>query len=224
MTSITLITSVIDVPNISLSYTTTRSVFTKEQRFQHTKLTISSVREKIPDTKIFLIECSLLSEEEITYFKKHVEYFYNIYDYGDEKLINRMFTNSKAMGEGTMTITALKFLFENNIEFDNLFKLSGRYWLNEAFNYDNYDNNMTCVYKINNDANNTFTCFYKLSRNITYKWLEFLLNSESDFIQCVGYENIFAKFLKTIDEKIRIIHKNIGLNGYVSVCGSFIEL
>jgi len=224
MTSITLITSVINTPNIPLSYITTRSVFTKEQRFEHTKQTIFSVREKIPNTKIFLIECSILSEEETIYFQEHVDYFYNIYDYGDEKLINSMFTNSKAMGEGTMTITALKFLFENNIEFDNLFKLSGRYWLNDTFNYNIYNNNMSYVYKINNDANNTFTCFYKLSRKITYKWLEFLLKSESDFIQCVGYENIFAKFLKTIDEKIRIIDKNIGLNGYVSVCGTFIEL
>lgn len=37
MKNITLITSVIDTPNIPLSYTNTRSVYTKEVRFEQLK-------------------------------------------------------------------------------------------------------------------------------------------------------------------------------------------
>lgn len=224
MKSITLITSVIDTPNIPLSYSNYRSVFNKKQRFEHTKKTIFSVIEKIPNTKIFLIECSILSDEEKKYFHEHVDYFYNIYDTGIDALISRMFTISKSMGEGTMTTIALKFLIENKIEFDSLFKISGRYWLNDNFKYELYNNMMTCIYRINNDENNVFTCFYKLPKEIAYKWLDYLSNSELDFIQCVGFEIIFAKFLKAIDEEMRIIENKIGINGYVTVCGSFIDM
>lgn len=224
MNSITLITSVIDPPKIPLSYTNTRSVFNKQQRFEQTKKTISSVMEKIPNTKIFLIECSMLSDEEKKYFHEHVDYFYNIYDTGIEELISRMFTISKSMGEGTMTILALKFLFENNIEFDSLFKISGRYWLNDVFNYELYNNSFPYIHRINNDENNAFTCFYKLPREIANKWLDYLLNAESDFVQCIGFEVMFARFLKTFDEEIRIIENKVGINGYVTVCGSFIDM
>jgi len=224
MNSITLITSVIDPPKIPLSYTNCRSVFNKQERFEHTKKTILSVMEKIPNTKIFLIECSILSDEERKYFNQHVDYLYNIYDTGIEALISRMFTISKSMGEGTMTILALKFLFENNIEFDSLFKISGRYWLNDGFKYDLYNNNLSCVHKINNDENNLFTCFYKLPRENAYKWLDYLLNAETDFVQCIGFEVMFAKFLKTMDKEICIIENKVGINGYVTVCGSFIDM
>jgi hypothetical protein len=224
MNSITLITSVIDPPNTPLSYTNCRSVFNKEERFEQTKKTISSVLEKMPNTKIFLIECSKLSDEERKYFQEHVDYFYNIYDSGNKSLIDRMFTTSKSMGEGTMTTLALQFLFQNNIEFDSLFKISGRYWLNDSFNYEIYNNLLPCVHKINNDDNNAFTCFYKIPREIASKWLEYLLNSESDFVQCVGFEVMFAKFLKTINQEIKIIENKIGINGYVTVCGTFIDM
>ena len=63
MKNITLITSIIDTPNLPLSYTNCRSVFTKQQRFEQTQNTIASIREKIPDNKIILIECSPLNDK-----------------------------------------------------------------------------------------------------------------------------------------------------------------
>ena len=41
-TSLILITSVIDTPNAPLSYTNTRSVFTRQQRFEQTKKSIQT--------------------------------------------------------------------------------------------------------------------------------------------------------------------------------------
>jgi hypothetical protein len=77
--NITLITSIIDTPNTPLSYTNTRSVFSKEERFEQTKKTILSIRNKIPNNKIFLVECSKLTLEENNYFLSNVDYFLNIY-------------------------------------------------------------------------------------------------------------------------------------------------
>jgi hypothetical protein len=223
MKNITLITSIIDTPNTPLSYIKTRSVFSKEQRFEQTKKTILSIREKIPNNKILLVECSILTSEERDFFIENVDYFLNVYDTNDNDLINRMFTISKSMGEGTMTIIALQYIFNNNINFDYLYKISGRYWLNDNFNYNLFDNNLSCIHNIYNNTNNVFTCFYKLTNKMTYDWFQFLLNSEDDFINCVGYEVIFAKFLINYNNNI-IIENKIGINGYVTVCGTYIDM
>jgi len=223
MNSITLITSVINTPNMPLSYSTSRSAFSKEERFEHTKKTINSIRQKIPNTKIFLIECSELSFVEREYFIKNVDFFFNIFDTNNEQLIQRIFSISKSMGEGTMTICAIKYLLDNNIAFDNLFKISGRYWLNDTFNYDLYSNNLSCVHSIGNDINNIFTCYYKLSKDLTVDWLVYLLNSEKDFFDCIGFEIIFAKFIKKYTN-VNIINNKVGINGYVTVCGTYIDL
>jgi len=223
MKNITLITSIIDTPNKPLSYIKTRSVFTKEQRFEQTKKTILSIREKIPYNRIFLIECSLLTSEENDFFIENVDYFLNIYDTNNTDIINRLFTISKSMGEGTMTTIALQYIFNNKIGFDYLYKISGRYWLNDNFNYSLFDNNLSCIHQIDNNSNNAFSCFYKLTNKMTYDWFYFLLNSEDDFINCIGYEVIFAKFLKKFNDNIFIRNK-IGINGYVTVCGTYIDM
>jgi len=225
MENIVLITSIIDTPNLPLSYTNCRSVFDKAERFEQTKKTIESIRLKIPNSKILLIECSLLSDSERSYFLENTNYFLNIYDSKNENLIKRMYTPSKSMGEGTMTILALKFLFDNNIQFDNLFKISGRYWLNDNFKHELYNNTRSCIHQINNDPDNAFTCFYKLSKDFTILWLEYLGNSESEFLNCIGYEVIFANFLKDNDNtNLNIVKEKVGINGYVTVCGTFIDM
>lgn len=227
MKNITIITSVIDTPNIPLSYTKIRSVFTKEQRFEQLKQTIDTVRQKIPDNQIFLIECSPLSEIEKQYLTNIVDYFVNMYDTQNQQLINRMFTPSKSMGEGTMTIYALQYLINKNIEYDNLFKISGRYWLNDSFSYELYDNSMSCIHCIGGDSNNVFTCFYKLSKVDSLLWQNYLKSSENKFINCIGFELIFGEFIKqsmTPTNKKIVVENKVGINGYVSICGSYIDM
>jgi hypothetical protein len=53
------------------------------------------------------------------------------------------------------------------------------------------------------------------------KWLEFLYASEHLFRNCIGFEVIFALFLKDITTTV--IDGKVGLNGYVSVTGDYID-
>ena len=46
MKNITLITSIIETPNLPLSYTNIRSMFSKNERFEQTKKTITTIKEK----------------------------------------------------------------------------------------------------------------------------------------------------------------------------------
>lgn len=217
--NIILITSIINTPNTPLSYIKTRSIYTREERFEQTKRTIKTIREKLPDNKIMLVECSQLTDLETDYLKENTNIFLNIYDTGDQVLINRMFTPSKAMGEGTMTIYALYYLFSHNIPHNNFFKISGRYWLTDNFNYDTFNNTNIVAKYIDNDTENALTSLYKLPSTELHNWYKHLLNSENKFRECAGYENIFADFLKTIEPNKIIIPGKIGVAGNIAVSG-----
>jgi hypothetical protein len=221
--NIVLISSVINTPNLPLSYIDTRSIYNHKERFEQTKKTINTVRNKMPNNIICLIECSPLEKEETDYLKNYTDIFINLYDINDASIVNNVFSISKSLGEGAITTYALKYLIENNIEFDNFYKLSGRYWLNSNFEYNLFDNNKIIVKKINNDSNNLITCLYKLPKNYIHLWLNFLMNSINDMNNCIGAEFLFAKFINTVNDNEKIFVEKIGVSGNVAVCGTLIE-
>ena len=217
MENIVLITSIIKTPNIPLSYGT-RSIYTSEERFEQTKLTIQSIREKIPNCKIFIVECSELNNYEEEYFIKNCDYVLNLYDNID--LRNKIYSRSKALGEGTMTISALDFLKKNNIYYNNLIKVSGRYFLSENFKIENFLNDDIVIKYIDNNDNNVFTGLYKLPIKCIENFKEFLQYNYNNMVLCMGYEYLFAQFIKTQQHKKQIFNP-IGLKGYVSVSNDF---
>ena len=222
--NIVLVTSIIDTKQNPLSYSNIRSVFTKQQRYEQTKNTLEKL-SKIPNKKIFLIECSELTNEEHTYFNSNTDIFINLYDLNDENILNYINSRSKSLGEGTMTIYALNYLFQNNIEFKNFFKISGRYWLNDKFNYNTHDSDTINVQYEPNFCN---TAFYKLPYSISKLWYQYLLQSMDRFLNCDGYEQIFSSFINGIEQnkdtkELLINCVPMGVSGHVSICGGYLE-
>ena len=217
MTNLVVITSVIKTPNIPLSYGV-RSIYTSEQRFEQTIKTINSVKEKIPNSKIFIVECSELNEEQNDFLIKNCDFFLNLYD--NDEIRKNIYGISKSLGEGTMTYFAIDCINNNNINYDNLIKISGRYWLSETFDYNNFNNNDVVMKYIDSNINNAFTALYKLPKNCVEKFKLFLQNSYSKMVNCVGYEVLFAEFLATLSEN-KINVNPIGLQGFVSVSTDF---
>jgi hypothetical protein len=215
MSTLVLITSIINVPNKPLSYTNCRSFYSTEERFEQTKKTFETIREKIPNSKIFLVECSELDDNQKDYFLKNSNFFLNLYD--DEKIRENVYSISKSLGEGTMTYHALDDIHNKNIEFVHLIKISGRYWLSENFVYDKFINDNIIIKKINNEDSNIFTALYKLPREASNEFKIFLRNNFYKMHQCIGYENLFGLFINSI-KKYEIININpIGLSGFLSV-------
>jgi len=219
--TLVLITSVINTPNLPLSYTNDRSIHTMEQRYEHTKITIKSIREKIKDSFIFIVECSLLPDEYTKYLKENADYFLNLYE--DEISRNNIYSISKSLGEGTQTFKALEFIHNNNIKFDNLLKISGRYWLSSSFDVDKFCNNKICIKYIDNNIDSVFTALYKLPFEYTLFFYKFLSLKEDDMRRCIGYESLFAEFIKNIDKEQIVSFQKIGLAGYVSVSTDFYD-
>jgi hypothetical protein len=222
MNNLVLITSIIDTPNKPLSYTPTRSVFTKQERFEQTKQTIQSIKEYIPNCIIVLVEYSILSKEEKNYFLENVDHFINIYDNSNDNIKNDLHSQFKSKCEGTMTTIALKYIITNNIQFDIFYKISGRYWLSNKFDYNKFNEPISVIHLIENNINNAFTCVYKLTKQHLILWLYFLENTAPILYNSHGFESIFAIFINSI-KNIKFIDK-VGVSGYVSICGTYIDM
>jgi hypothetical protein len=212
--NLVLITSIINISSNPLSYSNIRSVFNSEERFEQTKKTIESIKIFIPNSQIFLIECSDLSKYQIEYLKNNCDYFLNLFDNINEIIKNNiLYSQSKSLGEGTQTIEALKYITQNNIKFDNLFKISGRYWLMDKFDYNIFNNNKIVIKKIDNDS--VSTSFYKIPVNEMLILLNFLEYNIENMKQNIGYETLIAKYINSRSNIFYILF--IGVEGYISV-------
>lgn len=130
-----IITSCINAPVMS-----TINVYGKDSRYEDTLKTIESIRRKVPNVKIILIDNSTvpLTEEQLTELSKNVDVFKTI-----DHNIFTLFVNSignKGMGEAYIMNEAIKIIEEQNLIGKRIFKITGRYTLADSFDISFYDN------------------------------------------------------------------------------------
>jgi len=180
--NVILITSKIYVSNVQFSYVNTRSIYTVEERLIQTIQTIESIRNKIPDSYIILMDTSLFHNKD--YFNKlneSVDIFINI---TDNEFLN-FYTNEciyKFMSDLSQQIAFYMSFLRNclDCQIKNFFKISGRYYLNNNFNYEIY-NNENNIFKINKNVKDReyfYTSFFKLNKN----FLSFYFNNLIDIL------------------------------------------
>lgn len=217
--NLVLITSVINIINNPLSYSKIRSVYSKEERFEQTIKTIESIRKYIPNSKILFIECSELDNLTETLIKEKTDYYINLFYLNNLKQTTSSI--SKSLGEGSMTIEALKYLKNLGIKYDNFYKISGRYRLTDKFKYNEFDNKYNIIKKIEGNTKNISTCFFKIRYEYIDKLLNFLEENIYNMIRCIGYEVLFGLFFKNINWENTKSLDLINIEGNVSVCGSY---
>jgi hypothetical protein len=217
--NITIVTSIINIPDKPFSYTSTRSIYSRNERFEQTKYTIQTIKNKIPDNKIIAIECSELNEEEIEYINNNVDYFINLY--GNVDLEKYIFGISKSMGENTLLLTVINYLKENNIQYNNFYKISGRYWLTDKFNYDNFNNDKITYVCEKNNVNDVYTSFYKLNSKHIDLYVNFINANKKLLMNCICAEIFFGIFLNTIDECEKNKIEIAGVAGYIAVWNNY---
>jgi hypothetical protein len=133
-----IITSVINTGNIPWSYISVRSIFSIEDRFKQTLRTIQSIRDKAPSSSILLVECSELSTEMEEILKNKVEYY--VQCYGKKEIREACIQNGlKGYGEVMKMMEAITYIKQHQIPWRRLFKISGRYYLNESFSVHHFD-------------------------------------------------------------------------------------
>jgi len=152
-----IITSVVSPDSAPLNYSAIRSVYTDQERLVQTLETINSVRERIPNVEICLAECSPESEE-LKVLSKAVDFFLNLYPNDNIRK-----NPEKAIGEACMLLSTLEAL--KNREYNNFFKLSGRYLVNKNFDASLYLNDHIVLKQTDQYAGPSMhTFFYKFPK------------------------------------------------------------
>lgn len=179
--NVVMIISVINTVARNLSYYPIRSIYTSEERYKQTLKTIESVKKYIPDAYIVLIEGSVLNTEMETGFKNMVNMYINYST--DKDVYNAVNDVHKSYAEG---VTILKFLESNefkNLNVENLFKISGRYYLTDSFDINEYMNICNCFKPIAQGS-------YQYSNLERYHPVLYKIHKTS----LDDYKNIFIKY------------------------------
>lgn len=218
--NLVLITSVCYTPNIPLSYSKVRSVFTPKERFEQLLETIESIREKIPDSFIFLVEYSPFTEEESNILNNKCNHVENLWDTG-LNLDKEIYCLYKGYSERFKTLHALKVIYRM-YSVDKIFKISARYKYTDNFIYEEYNNDMMCFYKnpmyICYDIS---TCGYKICKKHIAIFIDFLENTVHLIESVQGsYEQYISIFVSRNMSQVKLVPQ-LGIEGKVSVCGSY---
>ena len=209
-----LITSVINTSTNPFTYTDVRSVYSTEERLEQTLKTIESIRSLNDNTKIMLIDCSILTEEQEDRIIKSVDYYIQLSK--DNYIFNICHnSNKKGYGEIVTTKIAVDCILYNNIIFDRLFKISGRYYLTDKFNKTNYSSSLYTI---------------KLNHSVLYSVPYNLLNNFNNICETMinVYQNVYEKSLESLvtdylNPRV-LIEDKLGIEGYVSVDGSYVNM
>ncbi len=226
--NVVLITSVIYTVNTPLSNFSTRSVYTPDERFQQTLKTIESVKTNISNAYIILIEASKIDCIKEFTLQAMVDLYLNYAD--DVKLLAIINGTNKSFAEGCMLLKFLESdeLLKLNIE--NLFKLSGRYYLNEKFNEFLFLNQYNC-FKLNEfsgwytEIPAYYSFFYKIHKLYLNDFVNILRNNVEKLKTHKGdhYHMDMEHFLCTyLKENVAFID-TLGISGNTAVNGNLVD-
>ena len=217
--NIFIITSILNCTNLELSYSKKRTVFSFSSRLRQTIKTIESIRKYYSDCDILLCDCSDLSNyktEELE-ISKLVDYYYNFYDndYNNDSIKNAVNGIYKGHGECMILLKALDIINNLNNSYKYIFKISGRYYLNDNFDNKLFENNENVFTTWDGCNFSLCTVLYKLMYNDRKYFENVLRNSINELIEGNSIEIcIYKYFLKNIN----IIEK-INVSGYLSTEG-----
>jgi hypothetical protein len=133
--NLVMVTSVIHTTNKPLTYSSVRSVFTPEDRINQTLNTFKTIREKIPNSFIVLVEGSSLNDTEKNTLVSNVDDFFQCND------IENINSSLKGLGETSMIREFLNGDIFKKISNENIIttitKITGRYYLNDNYSFNN---------------------------------------------------------------------------------------
>lgn len=112
-----------------------RSFFSAEDRIQQTYKTIESIKEKIPGSYIILVDNGDSDPKE--FLEDKVDKYQYI---GNRKFVQKAALKNKSFGEAVLMLYALPYARKGNF----IFKISGRYYLNDKFELEKWDLKKIC--------------------------------------------------------------------------------
>ena len=194
------------------------SVFSLQERFQQVFMSIESVRRKIPNSFIVLLEVGTAPDELASFLKQHV----------DEYFIMNVADLNKNQGEATMMYRFLKSELFTGIrsQFTHFNKLSGRYFLNDEFDFNRYDLEKVLIkHRLGESGEGLFeTRYFRIPMNHIDSFIEkydILMNEKIDALDYDDVEHIYYRQgFFTLENTIHNVP--IYVSGWISGSGHFI--
>jgi len=220
MTSI-IITSVISPTSTPLDYSPIRSVFDPSQRIMQTVDTIKSIRSLLGDaTRILLVDCSHGELPDLSPIKNLLSASDQFHDIR-EVLSVADIVSSPNKGAGELYM--LDWMIENGNFESDIYKISGRYYLDPTFDFNILDKtaDINCKARGFSHANNVcLTTFYRMaSKDIFRRYIAHgkLLFDKYPFISA---EHVLYNFLASHQGELKIQNLDrIGVCGRIAVHG-----
>lgn len=212
--TLVLVPSVIIPTDNPLSYTPTRSIYTSEDRLHQTVKTLQTVREKIPGAHLVVLECSDLP---VYYVKVLIEQCDQFVNYNSNPGVREAVCNSPFKGYGEVR-ALLEYLMEeisDDLPYDAIFKISGRYCLNDNFDLTVFTPGRNCIH-VHHDHGIGATTLYKMRSKDEF--VDALTASVPELLQGKGIEQVFFRKVKDYLDV-----PTLGVEGYVSVSGDFYQ-
>jgi hypothetical protein len=214
-----LITSVINTGSHAWSYTSVRSTYTPQQRFEQTLKTIESIRKLADGSRIILAECSKLDTAMEEKLKSEADIYFQLYDIPDirEACLN---SDKKGYGELLQTKHVVNYLTTTNMPFRRMFKISGRYFLNESFNKNLFSDSEFSFREPFPNSINYPTVLYSVPNAFLSRYSEAIATSHEEF-----KADTYRMFELSLPSKCNPVAtvKTCGVSGLVAVDNSFYE-
>jgi hypothetical protein len=207
-----LVTSVIFPKQKELSYATVRSVYSPEERAQQTLYTINSIKEKVPEAKIVLIEAGLQEQLPFQLSDKADKYIYLGNNFFVRHACDSRF---KSLGEAVMLLTSLKKIPYNPVLF---FKISGRYFLDENFNIGSWQTRYIKFFYIRPEY--VSTRLYSFSGHMFSVWKFALLKGMPLLFLDYPIEHVLPRF---IPKKYISTVEKVGVAGADATTGNVVK-
>ncbi len=207
-----IIPSVLHFKEAPLSYISTRSIFTVEERLSQTKQTITSIRDKVPSAHIVLAEMGTETAPP------DLQSLVDTYKYLGNKKIVRFACDGKYKGLGEAIGLLYILPVVKKIEGDSIFKISGRYSLNDHFSLDEWDMGDKCTFLKSKGLFSTR--LYRIPKKLLSVWKYALLKSLPFLLR---NESIESTLTRCMPQKYISIISVAGISGVVAPTGDIIE-
>jgi len=208
--NIVAIPSTIFFSSQPLSYSPIRSIYSPEERLVQLGKSINSCREKIKDCYIILLESSDIQSAQIPNFHQ-----LNLaISFSHNKKLQKL---ANGPHKGAAEIFMLRRLARllTNFDFDYFHKLSGRYFLNNA-----YQKIMTKKYVFVVSGGHLSSRYYIVPKSLFSHYKRILSFAYLFSLMGFSIETVFTKIIP--QSKINCV-KEIGLSGNIAVDGTIIS-